>query len=66
MEIPAVFLLLWWFGIQFLNGVGTLGATDYTGGGVAWFAHIGGFVTGMLLIRLFPPKNRWHSWDAGQ
>ena len=66
MEIPAVFLLLWWFGIQFLNGVGTLGATDYTGGGVAWFAHIGGFVTGMLLIRLFPPKNRWRSWDAAQ
>jgi membrane associated rhomboid family serine protease len=66
MEIPAVFLLLWWFAIQFLNGVGTLGATDYSGGGVAWFAHIGGFVTGMLLIRLFPPKNRWRSWDAAQ
>jgi len=73
MEIPAVFLLLWWFGIQFLNGFGSLGAADYTGGGVAWFAHIGGFVSGMLLIRLFSPKNRWRSsglpqapWDADE
>jgi membrane associated rhomboid family serine protease len=66
MEIPAVFLLLWWFAIQFLNGVGSLGAADYTGGGVAWFAHVGGFITGMLLIRLFPPRNRWSSWSADQ
>src|SRR6201998_4193044 len=52
MEIPAAFLLLWWFAIQFFSGFGSLGENDYSGGGTAWFAHIGGFVAGMLLIRL--------------
>jgi membrane associated rhomboid family serine protease len=66
LEIPAVFLLLFWFAMQFLSGVGSLGASDYTGGGVAWFAHIGGFVSGMLLIRLFPARNRWRSWSPDE
>src|SRR5580698_5252425 len=42
LEIPAALLLLYWFGIQFLSGIGSLGEADYTGGGVAWFAHVGG------------------------
>jgi len=50
--------------MQFFNGVGSLGSNSYSGGGVAWFAHIGGFLTGMLLIRFFPPRNRWSSWYA--
>ena len=62
LEIPAAFLLVWWFAIQFFSGFGSLGATDYTGGGIAWFAHVGGFVAGMLLIRLFPPRQRWRAW----
>lgn len=66
IEIPAAFLLLIWFGMQFINGVGSLGAADYTGGGVAWFAHVGGFVAGMLLIRLFPVRRRWRSWYADE
>lgn len=64
MEIPAAFLLLWWFAIQFFSGFGSLGESDYSGGGTAWFAHIGGFVAGMLLIRLFPPRQRWRAWYA--
>ncbi len=64
MEIPAAFLLLWWFGMQFISGIGSLGESDYTGGGVAVFAHIGGFIAGMLLIRLFPTRPRWRSWYA--
>src|ERR1700691_240356 len=47
LEIPAAFLLLYWFAIQFLNGFSSLAEADYTGGGVAWFAHVGGFVAGM-------------------
>jgi len=43
------------FIIQLASGFGSLGERDYTGGGVAWFAHVGGFVAGMLLIRAFPP-----------
>jgi membrane associated rhomboid family serine protease len=62
MEIPAAFLLLWWFGIQFLSGFGSLGENDYSGGGTAWFAHIGGFLAGMVLIRFFQPKQRYRSW----
>jgi membrane associated rhomboid family serine protease len=62
IEIPAAFLLLWWFVIQFVSGVGSLAQTDYTGGGVAWFAHVGGFIAGMLLIRAFPARKRWRAW----
>ena len=61
-EIPAAFILLYWFAIQFFSGFGSLATTNYSGGGVAYFAHIGGFVAGMLLIRLFPAKKRWRPW----
>jgi membrane associated rhomboid family serine protease len=62
LDIPAALLLLFWFGMQFLNGFGSIGSADYTGGGTAWFAHIGGFLAGMLLIKLFPPRKRWRAW----
>lgn len=62
VDIPAAVLLIIWFAMNFFSGVGSLGETDYTGGGTAYFAHIGGFVAGMLLIRLFPPKRRWRAW----
>jgi membrane associated rhomboid family serine protease len=66
LEIPAALLLLFWFAMQFLSGVGSLGENDYTGGGTAWFAHIGGFLAGMLLIRLFPPRKRFRAWHEEQ
>jgi len=47
VEIPAVAFLLIWFGWQFLSGVATLGAGD--GAGIAFWAHVGGFVAGALL-----------------
>jgi membrane associated rhomboid family serine protease len=47
-ELPAVLFLAIWFGFQLLQGVGSLGAT-MQGGGVAFFAHIGGFVAGVVL-----------------
>jgi membrane associated rhomboid family serine protease len=62
VEIPAPFLLLFWFGMQFLNGIGSLTSADYTGGGVAWFAHVGGFIAGMVLVRFFPDRRKWRSW----
>jgi membrane associated rhomboid family serine protease len=64
MEIPAALLLLFWFGMQFLSGVGSLTERDYASGGVAFFAHVGGFVAGMLLIRLFPERRRWRTWNS--
>lgn len=63
MEIPAALMLIWWFIIQFASGLGSLAETSYTGGGVAWFAHAGGFLAGMLLIRAFPARRtRWRAW----
>ena len=48
--LPAWVLLAQWFVIQLISGAGTLGAE---GGGVAFWAHIGGFVAGLALIKLF-------------
>ena len=56
-EIPAIFLLGLWFVLQFFSGVGSLGMAD-DAGGVAYFAHIGGFVAGMVLIVLFARRRR--------
>jgi membrane associated rhomboid family serine protease len=61
-EIPAPWLLLYWFAMQFFNGFWSLGSADYSGGGVAWFAHVGGFLAGMALVRLFPDRRKWRSW----
>jgi membrane associated rhomboid family serine protease len=61
LAIPAPFYILFWFGMQLLNTVFS-GDRSYTGGGVAYFAHIGGFIAGMLLIRWFPSRQRWRHW----
>ncbi|MEO5656262.1 MAG: rhomboid family intramembrane serine protease [Nitrospiria bacterium] len=50
VHIPAMVVLGFWIVIQFLNGTLSVGQA---GGGVAWFAHVGGFVAGMALIRVF-------------
>ncbi|HUL14397.1 MAG TPA: rhomboid family intramembrane serine protease [Terriglobales bacterium] len=47
VPIPAIFILGYWFVLQFLEGVSSLGGM--TTGGVAWWAHIGGFIFGSLL-----------------
>jgi membrane associated rhomboid family serine protease len=47
VEIPAFVMLGYWFFIQLFNGVATVGVTDV--GGVAYFAHIGGFAFGWLV-----------------
>ncbi|MFH1609908.1 MAG: rhomboid family intramembrane serine protease [Candidatus Bipolaricaulota bacterium] len=52
VEIPALVLLGLWFIVQFFSGIVDLGGM----GGVAWFAHIGGFLVGALLV--FPLKRR--------
>jgi membrane associated rhomboid family serine protease len=58
VSIPALMVLGFWMVVQILNGLGSFGA----GGGVAWFAHIGGFFAGMGLILLFRPKPAPRSW----
>jgi membrane associated rhomboid family serine protease len=53
LELPAILVLGFWFLVQLLNGTAAIAATSETMGGVAWWAHIGGFVAGVLLIGLF-------------
>jgi len=52
VEIPAIVYLPIWFLLQVFSGVSSLGAAEAAGGGVAWWAHIGGFVAGPLLLFL--------------
>jgi membrane associated rhomboid family serine protease len=53
IEVPAVFVLGFWFVLQLFDGLGSLGATGAQAtGGVAFFAHIGGFAFGLATIRL--------------
>ena len=54
VEIRAVWVLGFWFILQLFSGVGSLGVQ--AGGGVAYFAHIGGFVAGMALVWIFAPR----------
>lgn len=51
IRVPAYLVLGFWFFNQLTNGLGTVGMD--TTGGVAWFAHIGGFIAGIVLGRLF-------------
>jgi membrane associated rhomboid family serine protease len=54
MAVPAIFMLGLWIVTQFINGVGSIAATEETGGGgVAYMAHIGGFAAGLVLAPLF-------------
>jgi len=47
-RLPAVLFIGLWFAVQFLSGIGSLGSAQ--AGGVAWWAHVGGFLLGMLLV----------------
>jgi len=58
VEIPALVVLGFWIVFQVLNGLLTLGVQV---GGVAWFAHIGGFVAGLVMV--IPFSRRRGSWD---
>lgn len=49
IEVPAFFFLGFWFLMQFFSGALSIGI-EPSGGGVAWWAHVGGFVTGMTLV----------------
>jgi membrane associated rhomboid family serine protease len=58
MRIPALLVLGFWIVVQILNGLGSLGA----GGGIAWFAHIGGFFAGMALLLVIRPRPSARVW----
>ena len=55
IEIPAYWFLAIWFLFQFIGGMGRAGAGDV--GGVAFWAHVGGFLAGLIMIRAW--SRRW-------
>jgi len=66
-EIPAVFLLGFWIVMQLFFGAASMGGDLQRSGGVAYFAHIGGFVAGMILITLLggrrpPPRPAYQNY----
>lgn len=58
-RIPALVFIGLWFIVQFLSGIGSLGPRGAAStGGVAWWAHIGGFLFGVFLARMIRPRPR--------
>ena len=55
MALPAWVMLIYWMGLQFLGGFSSIGAE---GGGVAFWAHVGGFVAGVVLVKVFARSDR--------
>ncbi|MFQ5860442.1 MAG: rhomboid family intramembrane serine protease [Dehalococcoidia bacterium] len=62
IRVPAVYLLGFWFLLQFFSGVGSLGAVAQTTG-VAYWAHIGGFVAGVLAVAGYRLLRRQPVWQ---
>jgi len=64
IALPAWLMLIYWMLLQFVGGVAAIGAA---GGGVAFWAHVGGFIAGLILIKLFArpeyvEAHRQHHW----
>ena len=55
-HLPAPILLAYWFLVQFFSGFQMMAIQSATTGGVAWWAHVGGFLVGMALALLLPPR----------
>lgn len=55
VELPAAFMLIYWFAIQLLSGLTSLSNVSQAQG-IAWFAHVGGFVAGLAFVRMFAGK----------
>jgi membrane associated rhomboid family serine protease len=55
MTLPAIVFIVLWFALQALEGMASLG---HQGGGTAWWAHIGGFLIGLAMVRMLVPRHR--------
>lgn len=52
IELPAFLFIGFWFLLQFLSGAASLGQSGALTGGTAWWAHVGGFLAGIALLRV--------------
>jgi membrane associated rhomboid family serine protease len=60
-EIPAALMLIYWFFIQVFSGLGSVGYSNVSHGGTAWFAHVGGFLAGILLVYTMGTRARFQN-----
>lgn len=71
-DLPAWLMLIYWFLIQLFSGFGSIGESEYAqNGGVAFFAHVGGFLAGLILMHMMGPRERRlrtddYTWSARQ
>jgi len=64
-HLPAWLVLGYWFFVQFLSGAATsIAETSQTSGGIAFWAHVGGFVAGIALIKVLPERPRRYRYAA--
>jgi hypothetical protein len=64
-HLPAWLVLGYWFLVQFLSGTATsIAETSQTSGGIAFWAHVGGFVAGIVLIKVLPERPRRYRYAA--
>ena len=64
-HVPALLVLGFWVFLQVINGVGSIARTDETAG-VAYMAHLGGFVAGLALVKLFATGARQRYVNGGR
>jgi len=63
IELPAIVLLGFWFLMQLVNAGALAASTNSTGGGVAFAAHVAGFLVGLGGIFVFRKRERYTRWD---
>jgi len=61
IEIPAVIFLLFWFGSQLYSGLFAIQGSS--GSGIAWWAHVGGFLFGIIMVFFFRTRTTYRSWE---
>ena len=65
--LPAWLILGYWFVLQFISGASTsIAPASQASGGIAFWAHVGGFLTGVALIKIFPrrvPRYGFRAWQ---
>jgi len=63
--LPAWLVLGYWFLMQFLSGAATsIAETSQTSGGIAFWAHVGGFIAGIVLIKMMPERPRRYRYAS--
>jgi len=62
LPVPTLFYFGGWFALQLLRGTGDLMIADVGAGGIAWWAHIGGFVAGLVAVRFLAPIDPRDIW----